>query len=220
MSSLPKPNRSPALAALLSAVIPGMGQVFVQRVYRGVAILIATIVVAGMVIWYGQPIWYFAPAGIWLWNIWDAVSLAGGRTRTILIPVVFGLAAAYGIGWRVVGVDFAAANLDRALAVARPMAHPDMFALNTENIEMWAPVYVPCPATAIDPSTKRVDNGRVATVTPACGSATDALTVSVSGMWPNTDTQIWWRTAISDTNLLGGTNGDKMLVVKTMPAAP
>ncbi len=168
-----------------------------------------------MVLWYGKPVWYFAPVGMWLWNIWDAVSLAGGRARTILIPVVIGLAAAYGIGWQVVGVNFAAADMNRALAVARPMAHPDMFALNTENIETWAPVYVPCPATAIDPSTKRVDNGRVATVTPACGGPTDPLTISVSGMWPNTDTQIWWRTAISDTNLLGGTNGDKMLVVKT-----
>jgi phosphonate transport system permease protein len=34
-------------------------------------------------------------------------------------------------------------------------------------------------------------------------------------MWPDTDTQIWWETAIGDTNLLGGVNGSSMLVVRT-----
>ena len=215
MTAAASPRRSPILAALLSALIPGLGQGFVRRWYRGVAILLASLVVAGMVLWYGQPFWYFAPAGIWVWNIWDAASLAGGRARTILIPIVIGLVAAYGIGWRVVGVDFAAANLDRALAVARPMLHPDMFTLRTETNEMWAPVQVPCPTTGSAPVSRREDNGRVASITPACGGPTDALTVNVTGMWPDTDTQIWWRTAISDTNLLGGTNGDKMLVVRT-----
>ncbi len=70
---------------------------------------------------------------MWLWNIWDAASLAGGQPRTILIPVVFGLVAAYGIGWQVVGVNFAAADINRALAVARPMLHPDMFELKARN---------------------------------------------------------------------------------------
>ena len=122
-----------------------MGQGFVRRWYRGVAILLATLVVTGMVAWYGHPAWYFAPAGMWLWNIWDAVSLAGGQPRTILIPVVFGLAAAYGIGWQVVGVNFAAASLDRALAVARPMIHPDLIERSSDKNSMWTPVYCALP---------------------------------------------------------------------------
>ena len=208
-------RRSPGLAALLSALVPGLGQGFAQRWYRGVAILLATLVVAGMVAWYGHPVWYFAPVGMWLWNIWDAASLAGGQPRTILIPVLFGLVAAYGIGWQVVGVNFAAADLNRALAVARPMLHPDLFALKTKSNQMWTPVFVPCPGSGPVPVAHREDNGMVASSSPSCGGPTDAMTVNVTGMWPNTDTQIWWETAISDTNLLGGTNGDKMLVVRT-----
>ena len=215
MNPTPSPRRSAALAALLSTLIPGLGQGFVHRWYRGIAILLATLVVAGMVAWYGHPVWYFAPAGMWIWNIWDAASLAGEYPRTILIPVIFGLVAAYGIGWQVVGVNFAAADLNRALAVARPMLHPDLFALKTKSNDMWTPVHVPCPATGTAPAARREDSGMVASASPACGGPTDALTVSVTGMWPNTDTQIWWETAISDTNLLGGTNGDKMLVVRT-----
>jgi phosphonate transport system permease protein len=215
MTAASQTRRNPVLAGLLSAIIPGLGQGFVKKWYRGVAILLATLVVAGMVLWYGKPTWYFAPVGIWLWNIWDAFSLAGGRARTILIPVAFGLIAAYGIGWQVVGVNFAAADMNRAMAVARPMAHPDMFELNTETSEMWVPVHIPCPASGATPSSVRKDTGRVETVSPACGGPTDALQVSITGMWPNTATNIWWRTAISDPLLLGGTNGDKMLTLKT-----
>lgn len=215
MTVAPPPRRSPALAALLSTLVPGLGQGFVHRWYRGVAILLATLVMAGMVLWYGHPIWYFAPFCIWLWNIWDAASLAGGQPRTILIPALFGLAAAYGIGWQVVGVNFGAASLDRALAVARPMFHPDFFELKTASNDMWTPVYVPCPVTGTTPAAHREDNGRVASATPDCGGPTAALTISVSGMWPTTDTNIWWETAIGDTNMLGGTNGDSMLVVRT-----
>ena len=137
---------------------------------------------------------------------------------SILVPVAFGLAAAYGIGWQVVGVNFAAADMNRALAVARPMLHPDMFAQNAQTNEMWVPVYVPCPTAGAGQASTRTEAGKVATATPSCGGPTDSMTVSVSGMWPNTDTNIWWRTAISDTLFLGGTNGDKMLVVPTDPS--
>jgi phosphonate transport system permease protein len=209
------PRRSPLPAAILSALLPGLGQGSVRHWYRGVAIFLATLVVTGMVAWYHQPVWYFAPAGMWLWNIWDAFSLAGGRSRTILIPVFFGLAAAYGIGWQVVGVNFAAADMNRAIAVFRPMLRPDLFELRTQSVSMWTPVYVVCPATGAAPAAQRKSQGMVASVTPSCGGPTDALSVTVTGLLPDTDTNIWWETAIGDTNLLGGTNWDKMLVVRT-----
>ncbi len=214
MTVNPSPRRSPALAALLSTLVPGLGQGVVHRWYRGVAILLATLVVAGMVAWYGRPIWYFAPVGIWLWNIWDAASLAGGQPRTLLIPVLLGLVAAYGIGWQVVGVNFAAASIDRAIAVARPMLHPDFIEPRRQSNLMWTPVHVPCPLTGTAPAAQREDQGKIASASPDCAGPTEAISVSVTGMWPNTDTQIWWETAIGDTNMLGG-NEDAMLVLRT-----
>jgi phosphonate transport system permease protein len=211
----PTDHRSPILAGLLSALIPGLGQVYTRKVYRGVAILLGLLVILGTTIWYGKPVWYFAPIGIWLWSVWDAASLAGGHPRTILIPALFGLVAAYGIGWQVVGVNFAAANLDRAIAVARPMLHPDLIERRSEEKTMWTPVHVPCPVSGTAPAARREDHGMVASATPDCGGPSDVLTVSVSGLWPDTDTQIWWETAIGDANMLGGTNGDAMLVVRT-----
>lgn len=207
-------HRSPLVAGLLSLLVPGLGQGILGRWYRGVSILLGTLVVAGTVAWYGHNAWYFAPAGIWLWNVWDAASLGGGRGRTILIPVVLGLVAAYGIGWQVVGVNFGAASLDRAIAVARPMLHPDFVEPRRQSNTMWTPVHVPCPLTGTAPLARREDNGKSASASPDCAGPMEALTVSVSGLWPDTDTQIWWETAIGDTNMLGG-HEDAMLVVRT-----
>jgi phosphonate transport system permease protein len=205
---------SAILAGVLSLLLPGLGQVCLRRWYRGVVILLATVVLSGMVVWYAKPLWYFAPAGVWLWNVWDAASLVKGRGRPILIPVLFGLAAAYGIGWQMVGVDFKAASMERAAVVIRPMLHPDMFQARRELNRMWTPIYVPCSATEAIPTARREDNGKVAFATPDCAGVLETVIVSVSGMWPDTDTTIWWETNIGDDKPLGG-NEDKPLVVRT-----
>jgi phosphonate transport system permease protein len=212
MTVSPSPRRSASLTALFSALIPGLGQVFVRRWYRGVAILLATLVVAGMVAWYGHPVWYFAPVGIWLWNIWDAASLAGGRTRTILIPVLFGLVAAYGIGWEVIQVDLHSASLSRAIQVARPMLHPDILEARSQENSTWVVVTVPCPPTP--PLPAHPAPGFDTSATPTCGGVGDAIKVTANGLWPNTDTQVWWQTHIGDAKMLGG-NEDAMLIVRT-----
>ncbi|KAF0108316.1 MAG: ABC-type phosphonates transport system permease protein [Anaerolineaceae bacterium] len=230
-------RRSPLLAGALSALLPGLGHVSLRQWYRGVAILLSFLVLTGIVAWYAEPLiswdssiypllaflawfkfggfWYLAPAGMWLWNIWDAASLAGcGRTRTILIPLLFGMMAAYGIGWQLVEVDFSAASLDRAMAIIRPMLYPDMVEERRELNRMWTYVSVPCSATETPPQARREEDGKVASATPDCAKLSEALTVSVSGMWPDTDTIVWWETAIGDDKPLGG-NENAPLIVRT-----
>jgi len=187
---------------------------YLRRWYRGVAILLAAAVLSGMVAWYAKPFWYLAPAGVWLWNAWDAASLVKGRGVPILIPVLFGLVAAYGIGWQMVGVDFRSASMERAAAVIRPMLHPDMFQARRELNRMWTPIYVPCSRTEAIPTASREDNGKAAFATPDCAGVLETVIVSVSGMWPDTDTTIWWETNIGDDKPLGG-NENKPLVVRT-----
>lgn len=207
-------KRSPILVGAFSTLIPGLGQAYLRQWYRGGAILLSMLVVTDMVAWHGEIQWYFAPVGLWLWNIWDAVSLAGGRRRSILIPVLFGLAAAYGIGWQMVGIDFSKASLDRAMAVIRPMLRPDLVEARRLKNQMWTNISVPCSATETPPPARREANGMVASVTPDCAGVSEVLIVSVSGMWPDTDTTIWWETAIGDDKPLGG-NENAPLVVRT-----
>ena len=205
-------RRSPLMAGLLSAIIPGLGQFYAGQRYRGVAILLGALTMLGMVAWYGIPAWYLSPALIWIWNIWDAASLSFGRARSVLLPVLFGLAAAYGIGWQVTKIDLSIADMNRAAQIVRPMLHPDFIEARTEKKYGWTPVQVPCSANP--PKAQNTFNGVTATATPDCGAVGETIEVSVSGLWPNTDTQIWWQTHIGDPKMLGG-HEDQMLILKT-----
>ncbi|HSG25244.1 MAG TPA: hypothetical protein VLA32_03940 [Anaerolineales bacterium] len=91
-------KKKAVLAALFSAVVPGLGQWYAGKGERGAAILIATIIVGNLnAIWltlYAQPVtgvdafWavglprvlhdLFAVYGIvfLIWQIWDAAQLA------------------------------------------------------------------------------------------------------------------------------------------------
>jgi phosphonate transport system permease protein len=205
----------PIIAGVLSALIPGLGQIYLRQWYRGVATLLGILTILGTVVWYGHPAWYLAPLGMWLWNIWDTVSLAAsGRGRTLLIPVLFGLIAAYGIGWQLVGIDFSSASSERALAVIRPMLKPDLFDKRREKNSMWTHVFVPCSITEPIPQARREDNGKVAFVTPDCATVNETMIASASGLWPNTDTTIWWESSIGDDKMLGG-NENAPLIVRT-----
>ncbi|MFN8462181.1 MAG: phosphonate ABC transporter, permease protein PhnE, partial [Anaerolineales bacterium] len=64
------------------------------------------------------------------------------------------------------------------------------------------------------PLAHREDGGKSATVSPDCGPVGETLIVSVSGMWPNTETEIVWRTPIGDPKMLGE-GESQMLVVTT-----
>jgi phosphonate transport system permease protein len=167
------------------------------------------LVMLATVVWYGNPLWYASPIAIWLWNIWDAMS---ARSRSVLLPVIFGLIAAYSIGWRVVGIDFSKADMNRAVMIVRPMMRPDFIQARREHNEMWVAVQVPCssePPTAI-----REDGGKKATVIPDCGPVGETMIVSVSGMWPNAETNVVWKNPIGNSMMLG--EGEiSMLVVTT-----
>jgi phosphonate transport system permease protein len=213
MTQPPAP-RSPLLAGILSALIPGLGQAYARQRYRGVAILLGTLVAAGMVAWYGHPGWFFSPIGIYLWSIWDAWSVARGRARTLLVPLLFGLVAAYGIGWQMVGIDFRSASADRAWAVLRPMLRPDLVEARHELNRMWMPITVPCPITEAPPPATRDDGEKHAFALPECAGLSETVIVSASGLWPNADTEIWWETQIGDDKPLGG-NENAPLILQT-----
>ena len=68
----PIKEKSSAIAAILSFLIPGVGQIYVGKAKRGILILILGIVIAMFSMFL-----FFIPYLIyWLWNIYDAYSLA------------------------------------------------------------------------------------------------------------------------------------------------
>ena len=77
-------EKNEAIAALLSLVVPGAGQIYVGKIGKGLAILGATIVLA----------WVLIGVFVWLWNIWDAKDEAKLHNAQITIEVArcYGLA--------------------------------------------------------------------------------------------------------------------------------
>ncbi len=198
-----KANRSPLIAGLLSLLIPGLGQIYAQQRYRGVSVLLSTLMAVLITVWYKVPAWYLVPAVIWLWNVWDAVSLVQGRTRSAFIPIVMILVMGYGIGWQITDIDLSALtqNMGRAESILTPMFHPDFISQVEITNTGWAPVEVPCGSNP-PPATNTI-NGIQINISPNCGKLKDALTVQASGLWPDTPTLIQWSTPIGDRLPLG-----------------
>ncbi len=188
-------------SGIASFFLPGLGQFLSGERARGAGILIGFVFLLATTIWYGKPLWYLSPVMVWLWNVWDASSLARGQRRSLLLPLLVGLAAAYGIGWQVVEIDFSRADMNRALAILRPMARPDFIQPRREVNQMWVPVQVPCSSEP--PLARREDAGKVATVMPDCGGVGETLIVNVTGLWPNAETNVFWQNPIGNSLMLG-----------------
>jgi phosphonate transport system permease protein len=130
------------------------------------------------------------------------------------VPVlVFSLLAALAIGWDVVQIDFSQASLSRAAIIIQPMLRPDFIEERTEVREGWTPFEMPCSANPPRSQHTTPDEVTMQALTD-CGRIGDTLVVMGSGLWPATDTQIWWTTPIGDLIALGK-NETQVLVAQS-----
>lgn len=106
-----------ALAALLSLLLPGLGQALQKDWKRGLSILLAIGTALATVSWYGKREWFILIVLLWLWNVWDAFQMPRGAP--IPLAVLLWLAMAYGIGWQATQVNPMAlfANAERAQSI-------------------------------------------------------------------------------------------------------
>ncbi len=81
---------APLIAALLSFVVPGLGQIFLGEVGRGLVILgifaaiwIVAVYLTATTILYGGffGIFYLLDVAFWIWNIYDAYQLGIKKVR-------------------------------------------------------------------------------------------------------------------------------------------
>ncbi len=207
-----KPNRSPLLAGLFSLVIPGSGQIYAGERYRGFSVLICAVVSLVTAFWYAIPTWYLVPGVIWLWNIWDAVSLLKGKKRPLSIIIAALLIMGYGIGWQVTQIDLSALtkNLDRAYSIVVPMFHPDFISHRAYTNTGWGPVEVPCSPNP--PPAENTTNSITVRISPNCASLNDSLIVQASGLWPDTSTELYWSSPIGDHLPLGEGHSTPLII--------
>jgi len=189
----------PWLAALLSAIVPGLGQALARAVQRGLVIFFSFVSIVGLLIWrfrlaaprdegfinifkkalYLEPIFYFITALVillYIWIIIDAYQIAkraGGPKRSKPIMVfVFLLLVFFIIGWQIGQIDLYAffSQVDDALPAISRVLWPWERAI-TYPEEMW--MGLATLETPCDgnppPPTEPLEDRPYLVVDPTCG---------------------------------------------------
>lgn len=203
-------NRARWIAAVLSLIIPGLGQFFRGERARGVGVLIAVATAVLVTLWYAHPVWYILSAAIWLWNVWDALRLPIGAP--IWFAALMWLAIAYGIGWQVTEIDLGGliGNSQRASSILKPMLRPDFVAQRQNRTEYSVSLQVPC-----SPDPPRAQNqigGVTLTVSPDCATVGENLLVVAQGLAPNFATEVSFVTPTGGQIMLGENNAKTMVL--------
>ena len=207
-----KPVRSPAIAGLLSAIVPGLGQAWSGDYRRASVIFLIFATALVTTIWYAVPIWYILPAALWAWNIWDAFRMPRGAP--LWIAAILWLAMAYGIGWQVTEINIQALikNRERAASVIQPMLRPDFIAKRQISYEYLVPLQVPCSIKP--PLAESTSKGVQLKVNPDCASVGENILLTGKGLRSDMPTEISFIEPSGMMNLLGE-NNSKMLIVNT-----
>ena len=193
-------KKSPIISALLS-LVPGLGQVYAGSPARGAAVFAAVALVAPLIAWKGDAPLYAGIVVVWLWNLWDAYSLARGGKPSALLPAVVMALTVYIIGWGVTDI-----NLIRLLTEAadvKPLVsnllHPAVLERDIEPQVGRVPVQIPCSDSPPEKEEPPAEGPYLVVISDStCGTPSeDAFLVEGRGFWPNSHGSMWWVDEIS-----------------------
>lgn len=141
------------LAAILSLIVPGAGQIYLKDRGRGAMILLAWLAQAYLIYWAldnfhigeleagtlkvsGLYVPFFA---FWAWNVVDAHQHALGRRGSSLIGLLIPAIVVYIIAWQVTDVrlDRLVTRFGNALKIGDDLIHPDLFVQDASGA--WQP---------------------------------------------------------------------------------
>jgi phosphonate transport system permease protein len=188
-------KRSPFLSAVLSAV-PGVGQIYNGSTVRGVVLFVCIGLLVPLIAWRGNTALYAGVLLAWLWNIYDAYSLAQGRKLPVLIPVLAIAFVVYFVGWGVTKI-----NLERLVSdigdirpLVTSLLRPAVLARDTETQVGSVRVQIPCsedPPPKEEPPSEGPHLRLISQST--CGDPLeDAFVIEGHGFWPSSFGSMWW----------------------------
>lgn len=142
-ASTPSSPPLPLAAAILSLIVPGAGQIYNKRLWRGVLILLTTLLLAYLVysaldnfdigeITLGAvtTTWLWLPFALFvIWNIFDAHQLARTGKGSTLVGIVIAAAILYVIAWDATDIklDRLITRFHEATVIMNELVHPDLF---------------------------------------------------------------------------------------------
>ncbi|HJW84632.1 MAG TPA: phosphonate ABC transporter, permease protein PhnE [Anaerolineae bacterium] len=201
------------VAGALSLVIPGAGQVYAGRLWRGAAILFTTLLLAFLVNWAllnfhigemaigGSPASWLSGALIafWLWNVIDAYQLAQGRSAPRWIAFFLPALIIYVVAWQVIDVELTRliTRFSDAQIVFRAIVNPDLVTRDKALQIGQTGFNVPCSDL---PVAEPTDSQYQLTVEPNCGDVGDTITVRGEGFKSDENGRLYWLYDLDGSN--------------------
>ena len=186
-------KKSPILSSILS-IIPGLGQIYLGQLTRGVALLVAILVTALLVQRKGSNFLYVGILLAWLWGIWDSYNLAQGRKISLVPPFLIIGVIVYVIGWQV--TDIRLKRLITDIGDIKPLVsdllHPAFLERDIEEQVAQAIFESPCSDNPPPKGTPKEDEPYLIIVDKTCGEVGETFTIEGGNFWPNSEGQIWW----------------------------
>ncbi len=205
------PARYRPWIALLLSIVPGLGQIYLKEMRRGLVILLgmpaqAAIFfgVAGSLVAEGfktlagnntsqallaNRMWLalgffgiFALIVIWLWNLRDAWKLGNGRRSNLALPILLLIVLNIATGWYVTKIDIV--GLTRGLPDMKEIAHSLISPdiIQQRSSVVKAQAEFIVPGPGVEPPEKiERDGGPNITVTPIISQPGDTMTVTGRG---------------------------------------
>lgn len=192
-------KKSPVLSPILSLIIPGLGQIYVGALPRGAALFLGLIISALLVRWQGSNFLYVGVVLAWLWNIWDAYSLAQERKVSLAPPFLIIGVIVYIIGWQV--TDIRIGRLITDVGDIKPLVsdlvQPAVLERDIETQKGEVIFESPCSDDPPPKGTPLEDEPYLIILDKTCGEVGDEFAIEGGNFWPNSKGQIWW------TNIAG-----------------
>ncbi|OFX13235.1 MAG: phosphonate ABC transporter, permease protein PhnE [Armatimonadetes bacterium RBG_16_58_9] len=187
-ASRPTP-RSPALAALLSIVVPGLGQVYAGQWRRGVSLILGLSAQAALFYGVGLSWLSVCMAPLWPWVVWDAYCAARGKkvpaTGPVVLVLLLNLVAASNVT-QVHVPKLAPEQRGVMRRIVGGLASPDFLKRTAETREAVGKYVVPGPGalSSLESEPAKAHKPRI-TITPVRAEKGDNLTVWGRGFVPN-----------------------------------
>lgn len=188
----PPSGPAPVFTALLSLLVPGLGQIASGRRGRGGLLLLLAAVVLGLIAWLRAPTLLLALLPFWLFNARDAYQLAGGERPNTAALFLLAALPLYVIGWRIteISLDRLINNASKARPLISGLMRPALVEQEVDLHQIAVPIQVPCAAEP--PAVPAPAAGEALVPSASCGAVGDALAARGSGFPPNQAVEIWW----------------------------
>jgi phosphonate transport system permease protein len=188
-------RKSPILSAVLS-VVPGLGQLYNGSTVRGVVLFVSIGLLVPLIVWTGNKALFASVLLAWLWNIYDAYSLAQGKRLPVLVPVLAIALVVYFIGWGVTKI-----NLERLVtdvADIRPLVtsllKPAVLERDIETQTGSVFVEIPCSENPPPKEEPPAEGPYLRLVSGStCGNPLeDSFVIEGRNFWPSSFGSMWW----------------------------